>query len=391
MSGYFDHNATAPMTAEARAEWLRVETSHWHNPSSLYREAGQAKRLLEDLREEVADRLGCKEPTRVVFTSGATEANNAVMKIASGEPDGRILISGIEHPSVADAARATAAETAEWPISEGGELDDAAGFSIKDFSLVSVMAANNETGVMQPWKEVAERCRDQGVWFHCDAAQWIGKCDSQPLGACDFVTGCAHKFGGPKGVGFLLLPEEIHNGEAGLENISSLVGGPQENRHRAGTENLSGIAAMVAAWRQRDDLLGRTGFAEGKAADRTAFETQLCAVVEGTRVIGGESKRLWNTSMIAVPAHSNLKWLTRLSRRGFCLSTGSACSAGKGNPSQVMAAMGLSHQEMGRVLRISGGWETTAQDWQAIAAAMTEVWRELESGERIAAERVRIF
>ncbi len=120
----------------------------------------------------------------------------------------------------------------------------------------------------------------------------------------------------------------------------------------------------------------------GACLDAHWFESELCARIEGCEIVAKNSDRLWNTSMLIVPAHSNLKWLTRLSRRGFCISTGSACSAGKGNPSHVMRAMGLDHDEMGRVLRISGGWETTAEDWQAMASAVIEVWEELESGER---------
>lgn len=379
MNGYFDHNATSPMTAAAREEWLRVETSHWHNPSSLYREAGIAKRLLEDLREEVADRLGSDEPERVVFTSGATEANNAVMRFAARQGRGRAVISPIEHPSVGESALAEFSDVGELRLADDGavganELPDG------EVALVSVMAANNETGGIQPWREIALRCAEMGAWYHCDAAQWIGKLDSRSLGSCDFVSGCAHKFGGPKGVGFLLLPEEVATGD-GLR-FSSLSGGPQENRHRAGTENLPAIAAMLAAWRERDELVSGDGFVDRRGEDRDQFESDLCARIEGCEIVAKNSERLWNTSMLIVPAHSNLKWLTRLSRRGFSISTGSACSAGKGNPSHVMEAMGLDHDQMGRVLRISGGWETTTEDWRALASAMVEVGEELDSGER---------
>lgn len=374
MNGYFDHNATSPMTALAREEWLRVETSHWHNPSSLYREAGVAKRLLEDLREEVADRLGSDEPERVVFTSGATEANNAVMHYAGRQGSNCVAISAVEHPSVREAAQANFSEVIEWLISDGwgGFVDGR-----EDFSLLSVMAANNETGAIQPWQAIAEKCREMDKWFHCDAAQWIGKADASLLGCCDFVTGCAHKFGGPKGVGFLLLPEKsvIAGREAGA--FASLLGGPQENRHRSGTENLAGIAAMVAAWREREAQLAEPGFLASKAEGLDEFEIGL-----DCEVVGDLGDRMWNTVMLIMPTHSNLKWLTRLSRRGFSLSTGSACSAGKGNPSHVMEAMGLDHDQMGRVLRISGGWETTVEDWRALASAMAEVGAELDSGKR---------
>lgn len=338
-----------------------------------------AKRLLEDLREEVADRLGCDEPERVVFTSGATEANNAVMRFAAQKNAECVAISAVEHPSVRDAAQANFTEVVEWLVADGwSELV----MGREDFSLLSVMAANNETGAIQPWQAIAEKCRELDVWYHCDAAQWIGKEDTKLLGRCDFVTGCAHKFGGPKGVGFLSLPEKAAADDRASVGFASLVGGPQENRHRAGTENLSGIAAMVTAWRERDEQLAQANFISEKAGARDQFEIGLVGKIDGIGVVGADGERMWNTSMLMVPAHSNLKWLTRLSRRGFAISTGSACSAGKGNPSHVMEAMGLDHDEMGRVLRISGGWETTAEDWQALAAALIEVWEELESGER---------
>ena len=388
MATYFDHNATTPMSEAARDAWLKAETEHWHNPSSLYREAGVAKRLLEDLREELADRLGCDQPDRVVFTSGASEANNAVMRMVSAgvKAGRRVAISAIEHPSVDEAARTFFDEVIEIPVDADTGAADAGAIQLGDISLVSVMAANNETGTLHPWREIAAKCRDAGVLFHCDAAQWLGKMPAEGVTGCDFVSGCAHKFGGPKGVGFLLLPAN--------ESVASLfklaVGGPQENRHRAGTENLPGIAAMLAALREHDDFL-QGGARHHMAARRDAFEAEVLAGIDGSEVIGGGAERLWNTSMMVVPRHRNVKWLTRLSRRDFCVSTGSACSAGKGNPSNVMAAMGLSHEAMGRVIRISGGWQTTGEDWLAMAAAMIEVGAELDSGERTQPEPRKLF
>ena len=373
MNGYFDHNATSPMTAAARDEWLRVETSHWHNPSSLYREAGIAKRLLEDLREEVADRLGCDEPERVVFTSGATEANNAVMRFAAQSyGKDKVMICPTEHPSVVEAAQAEFDEVHLMGVEQPEEIISG--------RLVSAMAANNETGSLSPWQELASKFRSAGARYHCDAAQWIGKRQAKSLAECDFVTVSGHKFGGPKAVGAMLIPADA--GTDSRNSFVSLLGGPQENRHRAGTENLPGIAAMVVAWRQREQQIGEQGFIAARAAERDAFEVKILEKIGASEIVAGKHDRLWNTSMLIVPAHSNLKWLTRLCRRGFCISTGSACSAGKGNPSHVMQAMGLDHDQMGRVLRISGGWETTGEDWRSMASALIEVWRELESGER---------
>jgi cysteine desulfurase len=231
-------------------------------------------------------------------------------------------------------------------------------------ALVSVMAANNETGAVQPWEEVADLCAAAGVPFHCDAVQWFGKAGAAGFGRCTFVSGSAHKFGGPKGTGFLLVPE----GDAG--GFTAQAGGPQESGRRAGTEDVAGAVAMVAALEA-----ARPGTPEG----RDGFERDLLRLVPGTRVLCAGARRLWNTSMVLLPGHKNLKWLTRLDRRGFQVSTGSACSAGRENPSEVMEAIGLGHDEMGRVLRASGGAETTAGDWQGLAAACAEVWQELSA------------
>ena len=147
---------------------------------------------------------------------------------------------------------------------------------------------------------------------------------------------------------------------------------------------------MLTALREHDEFLqGNAG--QQMAGRRDAFEAEVLAAIGGCWIVGSGAERLWNTSMVVVPGHSNVKWLTRLSRRGFCVSTGSACSAGKGNPSNVMAAMGLDYEAMGRVIRISGGWNTAAEDWLAMAAAMIEVGAELDSGARTRAEPNRLF
>ncbi|MEM7146155.1 MAG: aminotransferase class V-fold PLP-dependent enzyme [Verrucomicrobiota bacterium] len=371
MGGYFDHNATTPVSEAAREAWQEAVERHWHNPSGLYREAGAVKRLLEDLREELADYFGC-EPERIVFNSGATEGNNAVFRGVGG--GGRVLLSGVEHPSVRDAASAMLGErVAELGVGASGavEVETLMGeLEEGEIDLVSVMAANNETGVVQPWRAIGDCCRSAGVRYHCDGAQWVGKMSMGGLGECDLVTGSGHKFGGPKGVGFLVLPED------GRELFAGQRGGPQEGGYRGGTEDYPGIAAMMAALRER--VKGEVGAAE----NREWFEVELKSRVDGVRVVGAGGERLWNTSMLVMPAHPNLKWLTRLSGLGFGLSTGSACSSGKENPSHVMEAMGLGYDEMGRVLRVSSGVETERADWEALLEAFEAVWGQLESGER---------
>ncbi len=390
MNRYFDTNATTPLSEAAREAWLKISEKHWHNPSSLYREAGVAKRHLEDCREQLGDLLGC-EPERIVFTSGATEANNLVFELAARQTEtkaGRVLISGVEHPSVRESARKWFGKErlVELPVTADGGLDLSA--LEKELNggvaLVSVMAANNETGVLQPWEAVRDLCAKAGVPFHCDAAQWLGKLRANGLGDCPFLTGSAHKFGGPKGTGFLLVPED-----GGTPDFAGLTGGPQEGGRRAGTEDLASIAAMVTALEEASALLSEA-FVREKNADRDWFDEEARQRIPGLQVVAPKAPRLWNTTMLVLPRHQNLKWLTRLSRLGFAVSTGSACSSGKENPSHVMEAMGLDYDKMGRVMRLSGAWATTREDWAALLEALENVWNELESGVRPGGKRGRV-
>ncbi len=374
MNGYFDHNATTPMFQETRGHYARLLTEIWHNPSSLYPEAAKAKEELEHSREWLADFLGIDEPARVIFTSGATESNNAVLAHAARQSgDQPVIISTIEHPSIlAPSHRFFPDRVILSPVNEVGEVDldrFAENLETHQPCLVSVMMANNETGVIQPWEPIRDLCRAWNVPFHADATQWFGKLPSGNLGSCDWLTGSAHKFGGPKGIGFLIVPERCEF------LLGAQTGGPQEQGLRGGTENVPAISAMIAAlqWIERE-------FRDGseQAKDRGAFERQLLSALPDLRLVGENASRLWNTSMVIVPKHQNLKWLTRLADLGFQVSTGSACSSGKGNPSHVMEAMGLDFAEMGRVLRISGGWETTTADWEALGEGLLKTWKNLD-------------
>jgi cysteine desulfurase len=366
MNRYFDHNATTPLHPAARAAWLETADQFWQNPSSLYREAGAARQRLEDCREQVADHLGC-QAEEIVFLSGATEANNAVIAHAAASGWENIAVSAVEHPCLLEPAQHCFREHCHAiPVTPEGMADLAALEEILVTHrprLVAVMAANNETGVIQPWSAGLALCRKHGALFHCDAAQWIGKLPSAGLGACDFLTGSAHKFGGPKGVGFLKVPE------SGTP-LRWLRGGPQEERRRAGTENLPAIAAMVAAWDALEPDL--TSHKAVRLAARQSFEDKIPSLVSGVQLIASSAPRLWNTVLLTVPAPINLKWLTRLSALGFSVSTGSACSRGAG-ASDVLRAMGLADAAGSRVLRLSAGWDTTPADWQALAEAMASV------------------
>jgi cysteine desulfurase len=369
MPGYFDHNATTPLHPVAREAWLKAVDRHWHNPSGLYREAAETKHRLEEARERLGELLGC-EPQRIVFTSGATEANNAILRMLAAKlpTDGTVLTSCLEHPSVqVPIVDAFGSRVREVRSDEDTSLDMDAfreALVTERPALCSFMAANNECGTLLPWQEIAGVCREAKVLFHCDATQWIGKMPASELGRCDYLTGSAHKFGGPKGAGFAVMRHEC-------EPLDLLTGGPQEGGRRAGTENYPAIEAMVTALKTKARVLDTT--IKKQEALRDAFAAKICHSIPGTKIVGEHVARLWNTVMLILPRHDHRKWLARLSQQDFAVSTGSACSAGHGGASQVLQAIGATPEEMKRVLRISGGWETTEEEWSALAAAMLRV------------------
>jgi len=372
---YFDHNATTPPHPAALAAERETAEYFWHNPSSPYRTAARAHALLEAAREELAALLG-GGPGECIFTSGATEANNAVFAhfARHSPPDARAIVSAIEHPSVLEAAHAWFPGRVELiPVDRAGQVGLVAlelALAGGKIALVSLMAANNETGVLQPSAAAAEICRANGEPFHCDATQWFGKLPIKNIDKYDFVTGSGHKFGGPKGVGFLKIPKDA--------NFHCQRGGEQEHGRRAGTENLPAIRAMLAA------LTARVAELESKIpewARATAnFEAALTAALPDVVIVGENAPRLGNTVMFLPPRHANTRWIAALDRRGFQISTGSACATGRDGPSHVLAAMGIDADAARRALRVSGGWETTAADWAALATALAEAGKELDAG-----------
>lgn len=376
----FDHNATHPLSAAARAAWLDAVERFPANASSPHRWGTRAAAALDEAREKVAGWLGSR-PEEIVWTSGATEANNAVMQHLSAMTNGPVLISPLEHPSMRGAARRwLAGRLEEIPVSRSGVTDAAwirQRLQRDGLAAVVMMAANNETGVLQPWDRLVNDCREAGVPLVCDAAQWLGKLPASGLGRCDFLTACAHKFGGPQGVGFLKCPANFH---------PLLVGGPQEDGRRAGTENVAGVLAMVAELAERQAALGDLNSPApallSRLQWRDRFIADLKAALPGVEIVGEGVSRLWNTVAALMPAAADCRrrWVVKLDKLGFAVSTGSACASGKEQPSHVLAAMGYRPDESDRMLRFSAGWDTTAEDWDALLAAIRQAAADLKVG-----------
>ena len=371
---YFDHNATAPVIREAREAWLEATEKIHGNPSSPHQFGHAANKAMTEAREKLAHYLGC-HPSDIIWTSGATEANNmCIHHFAETLGDkAEVWISAIEHPCVHDSTKHYFGKRAKLiPVTHDGVVDmEWFTSEIADIrpGLVAVMCANNETGVIQPWRELLAICQTYEVPFFTDAVQWLGKMPAEGLGECEFVTGAAHKFGGPRGIGFLKAPHKsrVH---------SLLYGGKQERGQRAGTENLPIIHSMLAALEVRERQMAE-GNHETRAEWKEKFERLLLHQVHGSTVVGANLPRLWNTTSALMPEGGQLRWVTRLDKAGFAVSTGSACTTGKEEPSHVLSAMGYKAGQVTQVLRFSSGWETTAADWEALEKGLVKVHGEV--------------
>jgi cysteine desulfurase len=374
---YFDHNATSPLIPEARDAWLRAAEEWPANPSSPHRAGSRASNAMEEARSRMARILGC-DALDLVWTSGASESNNQAMCHVRAGGAAEVWVSAVEHPSLLEPAlRWFGAGCRLLPVGGDGvvrlEALDTLWASAGRPALVAVMAANNETGVIQPWGEVLRWCRERGIPFLCDASQWLGKLPAAGLGAADFVTGCAHKFGGPRGVGFLKCP-------VGAGARPLLLGGPQEEGRRAGTENLPGVMGMVAALEVRERGCGPEALAR-RLEIRRRFEHALLEKLPGASIVAREADRLWNTVPVLMPAADcRQRWVVRVDRLGAAVSTGSACASGAEKPSHVLRAMGVSPADAGRMLRLSSGWEARGEDWEQLLAILVAAESSLAVG-----------
>ena len=371
---YFDNNATTKPFPSAQSAYAEALQESWFNPSSPNRASARVRAKLNAAREKLAGAMGIS-PENVSFNSGATEANNAILAHAahSAQPKAQALVSSIEHPSVSESAEHWFSGRVQTiPVEPSGviDLERLSGLldQLPSLALVCVMAANNETGVLQPWLDAAQLCRDRGVRFHCDATQWVGKLPLNDFDACTSFCASAHKFGGPKGVG-LLASSQAH---------PFVRGGSQENGKRGGTENYPGIEAMTVALHSASDHLSEL---PQRSAWRDSFEETMLGRFEGIKVIGSTASRLWNTSALVMPDFENLRYVGKLDKLGFEVSTGSACSSGVAKQSQVPLSMGLSESESKRVIRISSYLDQREDDWSGLASAFEQARAELKRDE----------
>ncbi len=362
---YLDHNATTPLLPEVAAAMAECQAAGFANPESQHQLGRRARCMLEDAREGIAAILGVdlqyRPPDRLIFTSGGTEANNLALFGMAGAPGAgtspRIAVSSIEHPSISQAAKALARRGFRIDILQVSPdglvcIDQFESYLAERPRLVSIMAANNETGVIQPIRELAALAAAAGVPLHTDAVQAVGKISVRfrDWGVAAMSI-AAHKFNGPRGVGALIV-----RGDASLDPI--LFGGFQEEGLRPGTQPVALTVGMHAALEsfQREQVERTARIA--RLRDR--LETGLVAAWPSAIVHGATAPRLPNTTCIAFPGRDRQALVMALDLAGIACSTGSACASGSSEPSPTLVAMGLADELVGSSIRFSLGATTTA-------------------------------
>ncbi len=374
---YFDYNATTPLDPAVRDEMLPYLGEVFGNPSSVHHIGRRARALLDDAHDRVAQVWRCK-PSEIVFTSGGTESSNlALFGVARLLRDkGRhIITTSIEHHAVLHPCeylrKKEGFDVTYLPVDAEGRVSVA---SVRhalrsETVLVSVMAANNEIGTLQPVAEIGALCRERGVLFHTDAVQWFGKEPFTHIEQfnADLVSVCAHKFHGPKGAGALYIRSPLHPDPI-------LFGGGHENERRAGTENVAAIIGFAAA---TERFLTKPVFVQESLAP---LAERLIALADslgpqgvafrGMRLATG---RLANTVAFTVEGVDSITMLAALDLDGVCASSGSACSAGSLEPSHVMLALGVPEKAANSLVRLSLGRDSTAEEVAAVERVLPEV------------------
>jgi cysteine desulfurase len=377
---YLDYNATAPLRVEVREAVIEA-LSLYGNPSSVHAEGRAARAAIETARAKVA-RLANARPEDVIFTSGGTEANALALAAQAGEA-WHCYMSAVEHPSVLSGGRFYRETTTTIPVTSDGvmdlngltrELEKHRPGGWRPF--VSLMAANNETGAIQPVPDAAKIVHEAGGLLHSDAVQAAGRVplDLSALGT-DMLSLSAHKIGGPKGVGALVLRERV--------SVEPLIkGGGQERRRRAGTENVAGIVGFgVAADLAAADLAKTAEIAKL----RDELETRALAMAPDAVVLSARVPRLPNTTCLAVPGAKAETLVIGLDLAGVAVSSGSACSSGKVETSHVLSAMGVQPELAQGAIRVSLGFATSNTDIQSFLRAFGELVKRLKQSRKVAA------
>ncbi len=369
---YFDHNATTPVAPEVLRAMEPCFAEVYGNASSIHYFGQQAKMLVEQARRQVAGLLGCR-PQEIVFTSGGTEANNLAVlgTVRSADRERRhVITTAIEHPSVLDACRQLQREGVEVTFLRVGSdgvvsPQDVRAALRPETVLISVMHANNETGVIQPLREIAAIACEAGVPLHADGVQSAGKIATsvRELGV-DLFGLSGHKIYGPKGAGALFVRRGTRIGPV-------LFGGHHERDRRGGTENVPGIVGLGAA----AELARRTLATETErlARLRDGLERNLLDRLEAAGVNGGRAPRVPNTTNVYVDYLEGESLVIALDLKGMAVSTGAACSSGAIEPSHVLTAMGLRPERAKASLRFSLGRQTSSEHIDALLGAVEEV------------------
>jgi cysteine desulfurase len=380
---YFDYNATTPLDSQVLEAMMPFLGEVWGNPSSVHHIGRRARSILDDARDRTAKVFRSK-PSEIIFTSGGTESTNlaifgtARLLKAKGR---HIITSSVEHHAVLHCcdylARKEGFEVTYLPVDREGLVspDSLAKALRPDTILVSIMAANNEIGTVQPVPELGAICRQRGVVFHTDAVQWFGKepfHDIHQFNA-DLVSVCAHKIHGPKGAGVLfvrspLLPDPV------------LFGGGHENERRAGTENLAAIIGLVEALER---FVHAPVFASDHLDPLTERLIGLVDGLEGAQFVGSRQRRLANTVSFVVDGSDSIALLAGLDMEGVCASSGSACSAGSLEPSHVIRALGIAPELANSLVRFSLGRESTMEEVIHAERVVPEVVRRVRGVRRV--------
>ena len=388
---YADNAATTRMSRSATDAMLSVINDTWGNPSSLYSFGQRAKEILEDARVKIAGTIGA-DPKEIYFTSGGSEADNqAIISVARrGAIKGKkhIISSAFEHHAVLHTLNRLKGEGFEitlLDVHEDGlvrcdELEDAIR---EDTCLVTIMTANNEIGTIQPVREIGRICREHGIFFHTDAVQAIGHIPlNVALDNIDMLSASAHKFHGPKGVGFLYAKKGVP--------ITNLIdGGAQERGKRAGTENVPGIAAMTAALLEAVSGMDQDAAVISKKRDRLI---EGLSAIEHSALNGDPVKRLPGNVSFCFEGIEGESLLLLLDDKGICASSGSACTSGSLDPSHVLLAIGRVHDVAHGSLRLSINEDISDEDVEYMITSVSEtvshlrsfspIWRDLQSGKK---------